>query len=359
MLLLLDTDGGEKKFNSLLIYSLPTKISVNVNYPNHFHVWHMKTEKSECLYFLLVEERVNCKYFQYLLITHFSHPQCSHFPWSCPFPQPGHTQLTPDKAGKHCSTFCLRTAPSWGQGRKCSACPTHSTEQLWSSGLTPAPLSPLQSKASPQLPGLGLEGAVPFGQTCSGLDPVLLIKVFPRGFQLRVSELWSLCALGRAPSAPQGSRFGGQCSSDTNETCPHSSCRVLSSFRDTGSRSAKGVKHISLEERGRTEGGFELRWKHVKDLDLPCVWQAGERSWNGKVRWMRSWQASWLPQGCLMYQRARTKCAISAASRAGSVTFEVLIFKTRIPQCFSSPQRIKSKQFPKLLWGLFSFSRIW
>lgn len=57
MLLLLDTDGGEKKFNSLLIYSLPTKISVNVNYPNHFHVWRMKTEKSECLYFLLVEER--------------------------------------------------------------------------------------------------------------------------------------------------------------------------------------------------------------------------------------------------------------------------------------------------------------
>lgn len=82
MLLLLDTDGGEKNFNSPLIYSLHIKISVNVNYPNHFHGWHTKTEKSERLYFLLVEEKVNRKYFHYLLITYFSHPQCSHFPWS-------------------------------------------------------------------------------------------------------------------------------------------------------------------------------------------------------------------------------------------------------------------------------------
>lgn len=211
MLLLLDTDGGEKKFNSLLIYSLPTKISVNVNYPNHFHVWRMKTEKSQCLYFLLVEERVNCKYFQYLLITHFSHPRCSHFPWSCPFPQPGHKQLTPDKAGKHCSTFCLRTAPSWGQGRKCSACPTHPTEQLWSSRLLLSALC--RAKKAPSCQGWGWKELCRSGRRALGWIQSCWLRFFPGDFSwespscdpcvLLVEHHQHLSALVSVGSAPQ------------------------------------------------------------------------------------------------------------------------------------------------------------
>lgn len=68
--------------------------------------------------------------------------------------------------------------------------------------------------------------------------------------------------------------------------------------------------------------------------------QAAGRSWNREVRWMRSYQASPLPQGCLMSQRAKmctkcaqnvpksTKCSISAASWAVNITFDVLIVKT-------------------------------
>lgn len=148
MLLLLDTDGGEKKFNSLLIYSLPIKTSVNVNYPNHFHLWHMKTEKSECLYFLSVEEKLNWKYFQYLRITYSFHSQCSDFLWSLDTNNSHQTKQ--ENLAAHSLSTAGQKSSEVGQGRKCPVCPTHPMEQLWSCGLTPAPLKPLQSRERAQ-----------------------------------------------------------------------------------------------------------------------------------------------------------------------------------------------------------------
>lgn len=145
MLLLLDTDGGEKNFNSLLIYSLPIKISVNVNYPNHFHGWHMKTEKSKCLYFLLVEEKNQLKI--------LSVP--SHSILFSPTVKPGHnlgTSNSHQTKQRNTEAHSPSTAgpdklPGKGRNVQCSH-PSH--EALWSWGLTSAPLSPLQSRESAQ-----------------------------------------------------------------------------------------------------------------------------------------------------------------------------------------------------------------
>lgn len=172
MLLLLDTDGGEKNFNSPLIYSLPIKISVNVNYPNHFHAWHMKTEKSECLYFLLVEEKINWKYFQYLLIAYFSHPQCSHFPWSLDtaWAQITHTRQSRKTLQHTLPPLQGQTSSEVREEMFHVSYPSHGTAlELWAHPCSSQPFAG-QGKS----PG----GAVPWGQTvpsCSGPGPILLV----------------------------------------------------------------------------------------------------------------------------------------------------------------------------------------
>lgn len=136
--------------------------------------------------------------------------------------------------------------------------------------------------------------------------------------------------------------FGWAGLRDTKQRFPHSSCHFPTAL---GTPAQPEELNISLEEKDRAEGGFGNI-----SMDFPWVWQAGERSWNRKVRWMRSSQAPRLPQGCLMYQRARTKCAISAASWAASVTLEVLMLKTCAPQRFS--QQIRASSFQS--WCEFS-----
>lgn len=195
MLLLLDTDGGEKNFNSPLIYSLPIKISVNVNYPNHFHAWHMKTEKSECLYFLLVEEKNQLKILSVPSHCIFFSPTVLSFSV-----KPGHSLGTnnshqteqenaaahspstagPDKLrGKGGNVPCVLPIPWNSSGAVGSP--------LLLSALCRARKVPRRSCAMRADRALMLWA----GSNPAGLD-------FPRGFQLRLSQPWSLSALGRA-----------------------------------------------------------------------------------------------------------------------------------------------------------------
>lgn len=160
MLLLLDTDGGEKKFNSLLIYSLPIKISVNINYPNHFHfVAHENWEIWLFIFPFGREGKVNWKHFLYLHMTCSCHPQ-----WSLDTNNSHQTKQESTAAHSPSSAGPDKLQGGEEMFRMCHPSPGAAL----GSGLTPAPLSP--------------GGAVPLGQTLLWLDPILLSLIFPEDF---------------------------------------------------------------------------------------------------------------------------------------------------------------------------------